>query len=220
MAESSFRIPHVLSEGQLDPNFQEGRLRRPTPDKRELDQWVKELERKVARDRMRDKLRHMREAVHRRSQEMWTRRIYQETQKKKQKERQGAQLTGPEERGMEMGKAAEEERHLRQMEEEVRDWEKLLREKIMEEEMAIREMEEKVREQETMLKEKVKEKERELREMMEKVREKERKLREEAKEEERHIRDMEEKVREQETMLKEKVEDERQIREMEEKVKE
>ncbi|KAG5280067.1 hypothetical protein AALO_G00084540 [Alosa alosa] len=94
MAESSFRIPHVLSEGQLDPNFQEGRLRRPTPDKRELDQWVKELERKVARDRMRDKLRHMREAVHRRSQEMWTRRwewhIYQETQKKKQKERQAA----------------------------------------------------------------------------------------------------------------------------------
>ncbi|KAG5267539.1 hypothetical protein AALO_G00222870 [Alosa alosa] len=92
MAERSVRISCVPSEGQLDTNFQEGRLRRPTPDKRELDQWVKELERKVSRDRMRDELRRMREAVHRRSQEMWARQwewhICQVELKKKQEERE------------------------------------------------------------------------------------------------------------------------------------
>ncbi|XP_041915868.1 golgin subfamily A member 6-like protein 1 [Alosa sapidissima] len=156
MAERSVRIPRVPSEGQLDPNFQEGRLRRPTPDKRELDQWVKELERKVARDRMRDELRRMREAVDRRRQEMWARQwewhICQVALKKKEeKERQGAQLTGLEERVM---RKREQER---------------------EEERRIGDMEEKVREQETLLKEKVKENKRQIREMKEKVKESERK---------------------------------------------
>ncbi|KAG5277020.1 hypothetical protein AALO_G00112560 [Alosa alosa] len=89
MAERSVRISRVPSEGQLDPNFQEGR---PTPEKRELDQWVKELERKVAKDRMWDELQRMREAVHRRSQEMWARQwewhICQVALKKKQEERE------------------------------------------------------------------------------------------------------------------------------------
>ncbi|KAG5263651.1 hypothetical protein AALO_G00267150 [Alosa alosa] len=111
MAERSARISRVPSKGQLDPNFHEERLRRPTPDKSELDQWVKELERKVARDRRRDELRRIREAVDRRSQKMWARQwewhMCQVALKKKQKEKMTEQER--------LLRAKEEERGMREM---------------------------------------------------------------------------------------------------------
>ncbi|KAG5269082.1 hypothetical protein AALO_G00198100 [Alosa alosa] len=115
--------------------------------------------------------------------------------RRKSRKRQGAQLTGLEERGMEMVKAAVEVRHLREMEEKVRYWEKLLREKIMEEERPIREMEEKVKECEKIMRKHVKEEERCIRDMEEKSREQERMLRAKAKEAERGMREMAEEVK-------------------------
>ncbi|KAG5275039.1 hypothetical protein AALO_G00142890 [Alosa alosa] len=126
MAESSARVPHVPSEGQLDSSSQEAWLARLIPDKRELDQWVKELERKVVRDSMMDELRSMREALDRKAQEMWARQwerhIYLEAQKKKQEEieRQGVQLTGLEERVMEKEKLRKRDDNMATMREQER----------------------------------------------------------------------------------------------------